>query len=538
MDYLLTGGTIRLSGGEPAEALAIGGGRVLAAGPRAELLRLRTSRTKVLDLAGQTVVAGLADSHLHLITTGQLLRQVDCGPIRTKDELLDAVRRRAEALPPDGWVVGRGWTEAVLAGGIPSRAELDAAASGRPVFLVRVCGHAALVSTAALAAGGMLEAWQPAPEVERDATGASKGLIHESAVAHVRSRIPAPTKADLAEALKAGMRLAVRAGLTQVHTEDMRYIGGRSVAFLLDLYRRVLREERYPLRVVHLFHHPHLQEARRLGLRTGGGTPYLRVGGIKCFADGAMGSRSALLTQPYADAPGSRGLAAMSPEELTAVHAEASATGLAVATHAIGDAAVDTAIRACVDGTLKATGDGIEARKLCRRLRHRLVHASYLRPEQFAAVRAAGMVVDIQPRFVYSDGPWMADRLGPERCRTAYAWKSLLDAGLRCGGGSDSPVESLNPLLGIGSAVTRRVREREAVFQPQERLSVAQALEAFTAGAAYVAHWERSLGAIRPGMVADLTILDQDPYSVDPDEIAAIRVTGTFVAGRPVQQQS
>ncbi|MFZ5816890.1 MAG: amidohydrolase family protein [Bacillota bacterium] len=261
-DLLLTGGPVRLPGGATARALAIGGGKILAAGSEATLAACRTDRTRVIDLAGRIVVPGLADSHLHLIATGQLLTQVDCTRVRTKADLLAAVSRRAAALPAGAWVVGRGWSEAAL-DRLPSPAELEGAAGGRPVFLVRVCGHAALINGAALALAGIGPDWQPGPEVERDVAGEPAGLIHESAVARVRAAVPPPTEADLADALRAGIRRAAAAGLTQVHTEDMRYIGGRTVAFLLDLYRRVLAEEGYPLRVLHLFYHPHLPEVQR-----------------------------------------------------------------------------------------------------------------------------------------------------------------------------------------------------------------------------------------------------------------------------------
>lgn len=532
-DLLLIGGRIHRPGGGAEEGLAIGDGRILATGSSDRMLSLKGSGTRVVELDGRAAIPGLADSHLHLITTGQLLTQVDCASPRTREELLQAIRRRAEALPPDAWVVGRGWSEAAL-DALPTRSEIDAAAGGRPAFLVRVCGHAALVNTAALALAQIGPGWEPRAEVERDPVGQPTGLIHEGAVPRVRAAVPPPTEAELEGALRAGIRRAAAAGLTQVHTEDMRYIGGRSVAFLLDLYRRVLREEGYPLRVVHLFYHTHLEEVLELGLRTFDGDPFLRVGGIKCFADGGLGGRSALLSEPYADAPHTTGLPAMGLPELSEVYARAAAAGLAVGTHAIGDRAADHVITACLEGSLRAArGDEGSARALRRRLRNRLIHASYLRPDQLAQVREADLVLDIQPRFVYSDGVFLMDRLGPERCRTAYAWRTLLEAGLPCAGGSDSPVEAIDPLLGLWSAVTRQVGETGSPLAPQERLTVDQALDLFTAGPAFAAGWEQDLGAIRPGAAADLTLLDRHPATVDSDQLRSLKVAGTIVAGRP-----
>ncbi len=520
-DTLLVGGLVHTSAGVRRLTVAVGGGRVLALVPPGEEAAWRGPESRVVELGGGHILPGLIDAHLHLVGYGKALEQVDLRGAASWAEVVERASAAAAGLPDGSWLEGRGWDQNLWPGAaMPDRALLDEALPDRPVLLRRVDGHAAVANGAALAAAG-IDGHTPDPpggRIGRRADGDPSGLLVDDAVDLVIDRIPVPTAADIERrALLAADTLAAM-GFTQV--ED----AGTTAAELAVL-RRLEAEQRLPLRVYVLLDGSDDdlldRELPRGPVLTPGGL--VRVGGVKLYADGALGSRGALLGADYADDPGNRGLAVTPLGRLAAVIRRASAAGFQVGVHAIGDEAVHRVLDLY-------TGVGAA---VCRRLHHRIEHSQTVRPEDVARFAELGVVASVQPTHCTSDMPWAPQRLGPERIAWAYRWRSLADAGVVLAGGSDAPVEDPDPRRGLYAAVTRQREDGTPAggWSPTERLTLDEALALFTEGAAYAARAEGWCGAIRPGFAADLTVLDGDPTSVAPERILHLRVLRTMVGG-------
>lgn len=507
----------------PFEALAIAGDRICAVGTRAEIEALAPAGCRRVDLGGATVLPGLIDSHMHLAWYGFFLNQVDLNGTRSISELQQRVAAHAAKLGPGEWVVGGGWDQGMLAEKrYPTRYDLDAVVPDRPVVLDRVCYHAVVVNSAALALAEITRD-TPAPadgEIRRDANGEPTGVLTESACDLVKRHMPEPSYAQTREALLRAMARANAAGLTSVHTNDQG---------VLDVLQELRKEGRLTLRI-YLDRTMSLPEIEASGLRTGFGDEWLRIGSVKLFADGSLGARTAALYEPYSDDPGTRGLLMYAQEELDALVLAAHRAGMQVAIHAIGDRAVDGAIDA-IERALRAQPRADH--------RHRIIHLQVINPRIIQRLKALELIADIQPKFVTGEQAWAGERVGPERVRWAYPWKCLWDAGVHCAGGSDCPVEPLEPLWGIYAAATRATMEgtpREG-WLPEQRLTVEQSIALFTRNAAYVSFEENLKGTLAPGKLADLVVLGADPFAVDPLAIKDIPVLMTMVGGDVVYQR-
>jgi predicted amidohydrolase YtcJ len=520
-DRLLVGGVVHTPEGPAAVALAIRGGRVAALVPPAELDRWRGEATEVVDLAGAHVVPGLVDAHLHLASYGASLEEVDLGGAGTWAEVVARVVGAAGDLPPGAWLEGQGWDQNLWPGrSFPDRAELDAALPGRAVLLHRVDGHAVVASGRALELAGIGRDTPDPPggRILRRADGSPTGVLVDTAVDRLGQVVPKPGPADVERYLVRGAEALARVGLTQVH--DM-----GTTAAELDALRRLQAAGRLPLRVWVLLDGGDAalleRELARGPERTE--AAMLRVGGVKLYADGALGSRGALLGEDYADDPGNRGLALTSSERLLEVTRRASAAGFQVAIHAIGDEAVHRVL-----DLFARVGEAT-----CRRLRHRVEHSQVIRPEDVGRFAALSVVASVQPTHCTSDMPWAPERLGPARIAWAYRWRSLMAAGATLAGGSDAPVEDPDPRRGLYAAVTRRQADGRPSggWNPAERLTPAEALRLFTAAGAFAGHAEGWCGEIRPGAVADLTVLDRDPTAGEPERILHLTVQRTVVGG-------
>lgn len=528
MDLILTGGTVRSGhdGWRPHGAVAVVGGRIAALGAPEEILPLRRPHTRVLDVAGGCVLPGLTDAHLHILGYALTLERLALADLPGLDALLARVRAAAAARPAGEWILGRGWEQEQWPGGcLPTRHDLDAAAPEHPVYLVRACGHIAVANSLALRLAG-IGPGTPDPAggaIDREPGGVPTGVLRENALRLVAAVVPAPGPARKAELLRRAMGQCLELGITQVQTDDVHQAGGLDGA--LDLFGQVAGPEGVPVRVTLMLPIACFAEAQQRGMGTGWGSEWLRFGHVKIFADGSLGGRTAALRAPYADDPATRGLYLYEREELfrlvQAVHVAGSQLGV----HAIGDGASHLVL------------DAIAAAQQVRPRadhRHRLIHCQITGTDTLQGYREAGVVADIQPVFLRTDGHWYARRVGPERAATSYAWKAILDLGIPACGGSDCPVEPLNPLWGIFCAVTRQDLGGypPGGWQPEQRLTVAQALHLFTAGAAHATFEEGFRGTLAPGLAADLTVLDRDPFAVAPAELKDLRVRATVVAGR------
>ncbi len=510
----------------PLEAVVVKKGRIAAIGDSESILLDHGRRdVQLVNLEGGYVYPGLVDSHLHLSGVGQKRRWLDVSACHSKEELLQRIRLRSGKTRPGQWILGMGWDENEMQGQIPTLDELDEASGDHPLFLVRICHHACLVNRIAYQMAGIGE---DEPDLEqgawgRDERGRLNGIIYENASQVFYDIQPKPDYTEKKETIRLAMQEALACGLTGVHTEDLRYI--ESVEEMIRIYRE-LNEEGVLLRTHHLIYHPYLEELADSPWAAGDGDEWFRLGAAKIFADGSLGGRTALLSQSYLDEPCQRGIAIHDTGELTCLAKKAAEMGMPVAVHAIGDEAVANFLRAVEANPLAAVKNN-------RLLRHRLIHGQLMRLDLIRKMRGMPIAADIQPRFVASDFPWIMERIGEELMPFAYAWRTLLQAGVNCAGGSDAPIEPIHPVWGIHAAVTRRAPDEplHPGYLPEQKLSVLQALSLYTRGSAYAAGEEKERGRLETGCFADMTIYDQDLFETDPDEWGHVQTLMTVVNG-------
>jgi predicted amidohydrolase YtcJ len=526
-DLVLTAGTvITLDGTRPrATAIAVRDGRIVAVGDAADVHPFVGRNTRRLDLHAAAVVPGLGDAHAHVESIGSALEEIDLVGAPTLEEALARVRTGAAALGAADWVLGRGWDQNDWPEKrFPTAAALDAVTGGRPAFLERVDGHAAWVNTRALALAGITAdtADPTGGRILRDAEGRPSGVLVDAAVDLVEGRIPAPDHAARKRRIAKGLRACADGGLTAVHD------AGVDLA-AVALYKELLAEGPLPVRAYLMLRGPDefLDHADTLKPEIGLGDGQLTIRAVKIVADGALGSRGALLLAPYADEPTTRGLLTVDPMKFRRVLERAVALGFQVNTHAIGDAAN----RLVLDAYQQAFDGKSGADK-----RFRIEHAQVLAPPDVPRFRALGVIPSMQPTHCTSDMYWATDRLGAQRAEGAYLWKTFLDQGVRVPAGSDAPVESIEVVPGLYAAVTRQDAKGwpEGGWHPKERVSPEEALRMFSTDVAYAAFEEAERGTIAVGKRADFTVLSRDPTAVPPAEILKTKVLMTVVGGRVV----
>ncbi len=503
------------------QALAVRGDRILAAGTLAQCRDVAGPGADTMDLAGSTIVPGLTDSHLHTAEYARSLVSVDLRHAASLADALAEVDRHAAAMPADAWILGGGWDFHRWSVPVqPHRRDLDAVAPDRPAALHSIDIHTAWLNSAALAWLGIdrHSADPPGGQIVRDTDGEPTGILRESATALLRAALPAD--GSLPDLLRAALPTLLSHGITSVHDID----GAEARA----AFRTLRAAGDLPIRVHTLIRQPELPAALAQGWRTGDGDPWLRIGPVKLFTDGALGSHSCLMSRGFADEPDNHGIAVTGPAELRELVHTASRAGIAVAAHAIGDAANHLLLDALQTAAAASPDTRPESR-----LRHRVEHAQFLQAADVGRFARLGVIASMQPTHCTSDIALVQRMLaGHEVAR--YAWRSLLDAGAVVTFGSDAPVEDPNPWLGIHAAVTRqRVDGTPAGgWVPEERITLAQALRGYTVAPAYASGEERLKGRLRPGMLADFAVLTQDPFDVDPSALHGISVTATVVGGR------
>lgn len=530
-DLVLTGGTvITLDPARPrATAIAVRGGRIVRVGSDADASAVAGAATRRLALAGRTVVPGLADAHVHVEGLGDSLEHLSLVGAASLDEALERVRRAAAALPAGEWLLGRGWDQNDWPDRrFPTAAALEAVSGGHPVYLTRVDGHAGWANTKAIAQAGVTATTaDPAGgRIIRDARGAAEGVFVDAAQQLIRAKIPAPSPAVRKRHLERGLAACAEAGLTSVHDAGI-------TLDTIPLYKELLAASKMPVRVYVMLRGPDagpgelLTRGGALRPEIGLGDGRLTIRAIKIVADGALGSRGAFLLAPYSDEPGTRGLLRVDGARLRELLREAVARGFQVNTHAIGDGANRIVLDAYEQAFAGLPGGGADRR-------FRIEHAQVVAPEDVPRFKALGVIPSVQPTHCTSDMYWATDRLGPERAKGAYLWKTFLKQGVVPAGGSDAPVESIAVLPGLYAAVTRQDAKGwpEGGWHPEERVTIEEALRMFSEGAAYAAFEEKDRGRIAEGMRADLTVLGKDPTAIAPREILTTPVALTIVGGR------
>ncbi len=505
------------------EAVVVENGFIKAVGSHHEMdLQWGRAGTKVIDLHGKTVTPGMIDSHLHLSGIAFRFLELDMTGVSSKTEMLRLIKEKADSVPEGQWIVGMGWDENLfMDGSIPSLEELDKAAPHCPIFLKRICYHAFLVNSRALElihyhpsmtipAGGEI--------VKDERTGNPTGLVLESASVLFTDLIPERSYSMVKEGMEQAMDFALRQGLTSIHTNDPLYLGGFQQTY--KMFDELIHGSNKNLRCNLLIDYPFVQELAEKGMKTGYGDDLLRIGAVKLFADGALGQRTALLSEPYHDDRKRIGEAIHDQETLYRIVKEIRNHSMPVAVHTIGDQALKNVLDV-LDHFPKAAQ------------RDRIIHASLISKDLISRLADPSIIVDIQPKFVPSDYPWVLDRIGEERSALLYAWKTLLEAGVICAGGSDAPVEPLNPLYGIHAAVTRRSPgELHDGWNPAEKVSMMDAVKMFTIGGAYATNEEQLKGSLTPGKLADMTVFSKDIFALEhPDELMEAEVEMTIVGG-------
>ena len=510
-----------------AEAVAVRGEKIVAVGTSKDVRRLVGPGTRVIDLAGSLVVPGFIDSHTHFLDGGFALLSIRLREAKSRDEFVAMIRDKAVELAKGEWILNGDWDQQQFdPPELPRRDWIDAATPENPVCVNRHDGHMVLANSLALMRAG-ITARTPSPaggEILRDSrTGEPTGILKDAAMELVTRHIPEPTAEARLKAAEAALRLAAENGITSTH--DMAYGTGN-----FTVYRQLIDAGKLTCRVFLYVPIPNVDAFSRLSLKTPFGNDFLKIGGLKGFVDGSLGSSTALFFEPYTDDPKGLGLfhPDMIPEGIMEQRIRAAdAAGLQVAVHAIGDRA---------NAVLLDIFEKVIIQNGPRDRRWRIEHVQHLRPEDMERMARLGIIASVQPYHAIDDGRWAEQKIGPGRCRTTYAFRSLLDKGVRLAAGSDWTVAPLDPLAGIYAAVTRRTTDGKhpGGWYPEQKISLEQALRAYTADGAYAEFAELSKGTIKEGFLADLVVLNRNIFRIPAEEIAEARVQTTVVGGRIV----
>ncbi|MFZ0549054.1 MAG: amidohydrolase [Candidatus Promineifilaceae bacterium] len=504
-------------------AVAVRDGKVLAVGSDSEMKALLADGGDWVDLGGRCLIPGLVDAHVHFEGFSLSLQRVNLAGTANLDEALARVAARVDEAEAGVWLEGRGWNQTDWPGGaFPTAADLDKIVSHRPVLMRHKSGHAAWANSLALKMAGVTAetADPPGGQIQRDGQGRPTGVLFEDAMSFVSDLIPRATEAQVVAAMRQGQEYCLRAGLTGLHDFD----GRRCFRSLQTLHQN----EELKLRIVKNIRVRYLDEAVGVGLKTGFGDDHLWIGGVKIFADGALGPRTAAMLAPYEGEPENRGIVVTDKEEMFAYASKASANGLSVTVHAIGDRANHDILDVyeAVRGEEAARMDGAA-------LRHRIEHVQILHSADFERLAALNVIASMQPIHATSDME-MADRYWGERNKYSYAWRTVKETGAVLAFGSDAPVDPIEPLGGVYAAVSRRRPDGTPGvdgWYPEQRLTMAEAVEGFTMGAAFAGNRERLSGSIEVGKWADFTILDRDIFTIPHDEFLDVSVEGTVIGG-------
>jgi predicted amidohydrolase YtcJ len=508
-----------------AQAVAIRGNRIIAVGSSGDLLKAYKT-TEVIDLNGKTVIPGLIDGHAHILGEGGRLQTLDLIGSKSPEDIAQLVKDRVKTTKKGDWIIGRGWDQNDWEiKEFPTHEILDNVAPDNPVVLRRVDGHAIWANAKALDLVNNLHD----PEggiIYRDQAGAPTGIFIDNAVVLVDNVVPPLTDEEIEQRLILAMNECARYGLTEIH--DM----GVDLQ-TINIYKKLIDRGACPVRIYAAIDGPgetwnyYLEHGKEIGYGDG----LLTVRSVKLYIDGALGSRGAALVEGYSDDPYNRGLTVASEESLLVVCRQALSNDFQVCTHAIGDRGNDIMLN-----IYKSLLNNVRANHPDPRWR--IEHAQVLLPFDIDRFVKMGILPSMQPTHATSDMPWAETRLGPVRIKNSYAWRSILQTGAHIIGGSDFPVESVNPLFGIYAAITRQDKYGypQNGWYPDQKMTREEAIRAFTNWAAYGAYQEKEKGTIESGKLADLTILSNDIMKIEPKRILETDVEMTFVNGKIVYQ--
>jgi predicted amidohydrolase YtcJ len=511
-----------------AEAVAIYANRIVAVGTSKEVRKLAGPTTRIIDAKKRLLLPGFNDAHTHFLSGGFQLSSVDLRDANSQQEFAARIKTFAEKLPKGRWITGGDWDhERWPDAKLPTRELIDSFTPDTPVFVNRLDGHMALANSLALKLAGVTRQTldPPGGVIVRDRSGEPTGVLKDAAQSFVWKVVSPATFDEKLAAARAATNYAAKLGVTSV--QDM------SAGTDVGIYQTLLDHDELKTRIYAVSPLPAWERLARTGVRAHFGSEMLRVGGLKGFADGSLGSTTALFYEPYRDDPSTNGIAGdeMYPEGVMLKRVtDADRAGLQILIHAIGDRANDLIL---------SIYEQVERENGQRDRRFRIEHAQHLRPQDIPRFARDRVIASMQPYHAIDDGRWAEKRIGKERAKTTYAFRSLLDSGATLAFGTDWTVAPLNPLLTVYAAVTRRTIDGKNPkgWIPEQKISVEETVRAYTVGSAYAEFQENVKGTITAGKLADLVLLSRDIFKIDPKEIENVKVVMTIVDGRAVYEE-
>ncbi|HXY78371.1 MAG TPA: amidohydrolase [Candidatus Acidoferrales bacterium] len=515
------------------EAVAVRGGRIQAVGKTFDLMKLKGPDTQVIDLGGHFLMPGFNDAHLHLADAGQQKLGVDLTGVKSLDEMRERLSAKVQTARPGEWILGGGWDESLwLVKALPSRWDLDEVSAGHPVFLDRVDGHVAVANTRALQLASITLASRDPQggQIDRNEAGEPTGILRDTAQDAVRLAIPKLTHEQMKRAIEIALADLAQNGVTSAQDYSPEWEN-------FQIYEELEKEGKLTARISEWL--PFDETVEQLEKKRESHPQsdlMLHTGMLKGFMDGSLGGHTAALTEPYADDPKNSGLARYDADKLNAMTKERVLAGFQIGFHAIGDQAIQMALDAFAAAEKAAKEANVKAANGGDDYRLHIEHAQVTTPAQIAQFKQLKVVASMQPSHVLSDMRWAEARLGPKRAALSYAWAAFLNKGVTLAFGTDYPVEPVSPFRGLYAAVTRKSENGKQEFFPEQRITMDQAIAAYTVGSASAEFEEKEKGKIAPGMLADFAVLDRDPTASPADKLLGIKVLRTVVGGKTVYE--
>jgi predicted amidohydrolase YtcJ len=522
-----------------AQAMAVKDDRILLIGKETDVLKSKGTATVVIDLHGQFVMPGFNDAHVHLTDAGFKRLTVDLTGVQSIDEFRDRIRRRAETAAPTEWVVGSGWDETLWhSKELPTRWDIDEVTTEHPIYLERVDGHVAVANTLALKTAHVTLASKDPEggEIARDISGQPNGILRETARQLVSSVIPEPTPEKRRQAIEAALQDIARAGVTSIQDySDPRSADANWEDF--KIFEQLEKEGKLTVRISEWMpFDPPVDVLKQRRAAHSQSDLMLHTGMLKAFMDGSLGSHTASLMQPYADDPRNSGIPQYEQAKLNEMATERLAAGFQLGFHAIGDKAVQMALDAFAAAEQSSRQQKVKAIDGSESYRLRIEHAQVTSPLQVDRFKELGVIASMQPSHLLTDVRWASSRLGTLRAAHSYAWAEFANHAVPLAFGTDYPVEPVAPFRGLYAAVTRRSEDGKQEYYPQQKLTIEQAIAAYTAGSAFAEFAEKDKGKLVSGMLADFVVLDRDITAVVPEKILGAQVLRTVVGGKTIYE--
>jgi len=515
-----------------AEGVVVSEGRIMFVGNNDDVLMYKDDETQIIDLKGRLMVPGFIDSHMHLLNLGFFMRNIDLSSTRSIEDIKAAIsdyiaKSNAE---PGRWILGRGWNQDYFNEKVfPTKHDLDDISKEHPIMITRACGHAVVVNSKAMELCG-IDRYTKQVEggsIDLDENGEPNGIFRENAIDLIKERIPKADIKSIKEAILAAQERALSCGLTSVQSDDLQSAAGAGYEEVIKAYKELASEGRMKIRLYEQCLLPDMDALVSFfdkGYYSGWGDEHFKLGPLKLLTDGSLGARTAYLTEEYSDSPGNYGISTYTQDELDKLVSYAHEKEMSVAIHCIGDKAMYMAFES-IEKAMKKSPD--------KKVRHSIVHCQITDEKLLERFRELDVIAHVQPIFLNYDLHIVVDRVGTERAKWTYNWKTLIDKGVHVAFGSDCPVEPCNVMHGIYAAVTRKDLSGypEGGWLPEQKITVEEALYGFTMGAAYASFEENIKGSIKEGKLADFTVLNEDIFEIEHDRLKDVEVAATIVNG-------